>query len=95
MVDERAGNQYGEDGEDPVYIDLFYLFDLSDTLRLSASVENLFDRDPPKHQIEYGYDARLGSSLGRTFEIGLKKVFWTLRMARNTGTGGLGPPVFV
>jgi outer membrane receptor protein involved in Fe transport len=75
VVDERAGIQYGENGEDPVYIDLFYLFDITDTLRLSASVENVFDRDPPKHQIEYGYDARLGSALGRTFEIGIKKVF--------------------
>ncbi len=75
VVDERAGVQYGENGEDPIFIDLYYLFDITDTLRLSASVENLFDRDPPKHQIEYGYDARLGSPLGRTFEIGIKQVF--------------------
>lgn len=75
VVDERAGIQYGEYGEDPVYIDLNYLFDVTDTLRLSASIQNLFDRDPPKHQIEYGYDARLGSALGRTFELSVKQVF--------------------
>jgi outer membrane receptor protein involved in Fe transport len=75
VYDDRPGLQYEEDGEDPIYIDAFYLFDLSDTLRLSASIENIFDRDPPKGQIEYGYDARLGSALGRTFEIGVKKVF--------------------
>jgi hypothetical protein len=75
VYDDRPGLQYEEDGEDPIYIDAFYLFDLSDTLRLSASIENIFDRDPPKGQIEYGYDARLGSALGRTFEVGIKKIF--------------------
>lgn len=75
VVDDRPGVQYGEDGEDPVYFDLIYLFDVTDTLRLSASVVNIFDRDPPKYEIEYGYDARLGSALGRTFEIGVKKTF--------------------
>lgn len=75
VVDDRPGLQYEEDGEDPVVVDFFYLFDLTDTLRLTASVENVFDRDPPKGQIEYGYDARLGNALGRTFEIGIKKVF--------------------
>ena len=72
VVDDRAGIQYGENGEDPVYIDLIYMFDISDNLRFSTSVVNLFDRDPPKYEIEYGYDARLGSSLGRTIEFGIK-----------------------
>ena len=73
--DERTGIQYGENGEDPVTFDITYLFDITDTFRVSATVVNLTDRDPPKHQIETGYDARLGSPLGRTFEIGLKKTF--------------------
>ncbi len=75
VSDDRPGIQWGENGEDPVVFDLFYLFDLTDTLRLSASVENITDRDPPKHQTETGYDARLGNALGRTFEIGIKKTF--------------------
>jgi outer membrane receptor protein involved in Fe transport len=75
VSDDRPGIQWGEDGEDPVIFDLFYLFDLSDTLRLTASVENITDRDPPKHQTETGYDARLGNALGRTFEIGIKSTF--------------------
>ncbi len=75
VVDDRAGTQYGENGEDPVYIDLIYMFDISDNLRFSTSVVNLFDRDPPKYEIEYGYDARLGSSLGRTIEFGIKATY--------------------
>lgn len=75
VYDDRAGIQYEENGEDPIIFDLTYLFDITDTLRLSASIENITDRDPPKGQIEYGYDARLGSPLGRTFEIGIKKTF--------------------
>lgn len=75
VVDDRPGKQYGEDGEDPVYLDFIYLFNLSDTLRLSATVKNIFDRDPAKYEIEYGYDARLGSALGRTFEVGIKAAY--------------------
>lgn len=75
VVDDRPGNQYGENGEDPVYLDFIYLFNITDNLRLSATVKNIFDRDPAKYEIEYGYDARLGSSLGRTFEFGIKQVF--------------------
>ena len=75
VSDDRPGIQWGENGEDPVIFDLFYLFDLTDTLRLTASVENITDRDPPKHQTETGYDARLGNALGRTFEIGIKSTF--------------------
>jgi outer membrane receptor protein involved in Fe transport len=55
--------------------DVNYLFDLTDTLRLTASIQNLFDKDPPPAQEELGYDPRLGNPLGRTFEIGVKKTF--------------------
>ena len=75
VVDDRPGTQFGENGEDPVYIDLIYLYDISDNLRFSTSVVNLFDRDPAKYEIEYGYDARLGSSLGRTIEFGIKATY--------------------
>jgi outer membrane receptor protein involved in Fe transport len=75
VKDDRPGLQWEEDGEDPIYLNFYYLFDITEDMRLSASVENIFDRDPPKGQIEYGYDARLGSALGRTVEIGIKKTF--------------------
>jgi outer membrane receptor protein involved in Fe transport len=75
VVDDRPGNQFGENGEDPVYIDLIYLFNVTENLRFTAAVENIFDRDPAKYEIEYGYDARLGSALGRTIEVSLKADF--------------------
>lgn len=75
VTDERAGTQYGENGEDWLSTDFFYTFDVTPDLRLSASIVNLFDKDPPPAQEELGYDPRLGSPLGRTFEIGIKKTF--------------------
>ena len=59
----------------------FYTFDLSYQLKLpwdmsvTASVYNLFDRDPSRARTEVGYDPGLGNPLGRTFKIGLRKHF--------------------
>jgi iron complex outermembrane receptor protein len=75
VADDRPGKQFGENGEDPVYLDFIYMFDVLDNLRLSATVKNIFDRDPAKYEIEYGYDARLGSALGRTIEVALKATY--------------------
>ncbi|MDP3738840.1 MAG: TonB-dependent receptor [Hyphomonadaceae bacterium] len=75
VTDERAGIQYGENGEEWLTYDFTYLFDITDTLRLTASVNNITDEDPPAAQEELGYDPRLGNPLGRTFEIGIKKTF--------------------
>jgi iron complex outermembrane recepter protein len=75
VTDERPGIQWGENGETWQTWDFTYLFDITDGLRLSASVNNIADRDPPHAQIELGYDARLASPLGRTIELGLKKAF--------------------
>jgi hypothetical protein len=36
---------------------------------------NMFDEDPPESRQEMGYDPRIGSPLGRTFEVGLRKSF--------------------
>ena len=55
--------------------DFTYLFDLTDTLRLTASIVNITDEDPPPAREELGYDPRIGSPLGRTFEVGIKKTF--------------------
>ena len=76
VQDERTGVQYGENGEDWYSLNLYYLFDVTDDMRLSLSIENIEDRDPPPAQIELGYDPRAGgNALGRTIELGLKKTF--------------------
>lgn len=75
VSDDRPGIQYGETGEDWYGLDLHYTFDVTDTLRLFASIVNLEDRDPPGHQIEQSYDPRIASALGRTFELSIKKTF--------------------
>ena len=65
----------GIDGKDWLSFDFHYVFDLTEDLRLNASVVNLTDKDPPASRQELGYDPRIGSPLGRTFEIGVKKTF--------------------
>jgi iron complex outermembrane receptor protein len=75
VKDERAGVQYGEDGENWVTTDFTYRLQLDGDLALTATVANMFDRDPPPAQEEFGYDPWTGNPLGRTFEIGVKKSF--------------------
>ncbi|RAK52801.1 TonB-dependent receptor domain-containing protein [Phenylobacterium deserti] len=75
VTDERPGIQYGEEGEDWITVDLTYRVELANELALTASVANLFDRDPPPAQEELGYDPFLANPLGRTFEIGIRKTF--------------------
>ncbi len=75
VTDERAGVQYGEFGSEWTTWDFTYLFDVTDTLRLTATVQNITDEDPPAAQEELGYDPRLGNPLGRTFEISVKQTF--------------------
>jgi len=75
VTDERPGTQYGENGDDWLTTDIYYNLDLPADMRLSVSIANLFDKDPPPAAEELGYDPRLGSPLGRTFEVGLKKTF--------------------
>jgi outer membrane receptor protein involved in Fe transport len=75
VKDERVGVQYGEDGENWVTADFTYRIQLGDEMALTATVANIFDRDPPPAQEEFGYDPWTGNPLGRTFEIGFKKSF--------------------
>jgi outer membrane receptor protein involved in Fe transport len=75
VEDERAGVQYGEEGEAWITADATYRFELGDDLALTATVANILDRDPPPAQEEFGYDPWTGNPLGRTFEIGVKKSF--------------------
>lgn len=85
VVDERGpftpagstvgASRFGVDGKDWFSQDLYYNFDLSDTMRLSASIVNLLDRKPPFARQELAYDPLVGSPLGRTFEVSVKKTF--------------------
>ncbi len=75
VTDERAGIQYGENGQDWVTTDFTYRLELNSGMALTASVANIFDRDPPPAQEEFGYDPWTGNPLGRTFQIGFKKAF--------------------
>jgi len=66
---------YGVESGDWLAFDFTYLFRLSEDLRLTATVQNITDEDPPQSRQELGYDPRMGSPLGRTFELGVKKTF--------------------
>jgi hypothetical protein len=75
VKDERPGVQYGETGEDWITADFTYRFALNDELALTGTVANMFDRDPPPAQEEFGYDPWTANPLGRTVEIGVRKTF--------------------
>ena len=68
-------NMFGINGEDWLSFDFTYLLEVTPDLRLTATVANITDEDPPSSRQELGYDPRMGSPLGRTFEIGVKKTF--------------------
>ena len=65
----------GEKVSSSLTFDATYIYDLSEKLRLSATVANIFDKDPPYIRNEFGYDPRLGNPLGRTIEVGVKYRF--------------------
>lgn len=68
-------NSFGVEGDEWMTFDFTYLFELTEDLRFTASVNNILDKDPPYSRQELGYDPRQGNPLGRTFEIGVKKSF--------------------
>ena len=70
-----ATTTYGVESGDWLAFDFTYLFRVTEDLRLTATVQNITDEDPPESRQELGYDPRMGSPLGRTFEIGVKKTF--------------------
>lgn len=75
VKDERPGIQYGETGEDWITADFTYRFALDDGLAITGTVANMFDRDPPPAQEEFGYDPWTANPLGRTIELGVRKTF--------------------
>jgi iron complex outermembrane receptor protein len=42
---------------------------------LTATIGNIFDKDPSFARLELGYDPFTGNPLGRTYKIGLTKKF--------------------
>jgi outer membrane receptor protein involved in Fe transport len=42
---------------------------------VTASLQNVFDSDPPYAPSQYNYDYTQGNPLGRTFEVGFSKKF--------------------
>jgi iron complex outermembrane recepter protein len=69
-----APSLYGVFGEDWKSVDLYYLWRAS-WATVGFSVINVADEDPPASRQEFGYDPRIGSPLGRQFEITLRKEF--------------------
>lgn len=58
--------------------DITMLYDLPlnfAAIQLQASVENIFDEDPPAARFELGYNPFIGNPLGRTVRLGAKVKF--------------------
>jgi outer membrane receptor for ferrienterochelin and colicin len=75
VKDERLGIQYGEEGKDWVTADFTYRLALPNSLAFTATVANMFDRDPPPAQEEFGFDPWTANALKRTIEVGVQKQF--------------------
>ena len=75
VEDERTTTVYGKAGEEWIVADFTWLWEVLPDLRLSTSVFNIFDRDPPRVQQEMGFDPLLGNPYGRMFEVSVKKTF--------------------
>lgn len=66
---------FGVAAEDWITADLHYLVDLPANVRLTLSIANVLDADPPASREQFGFDGKFSNPLGRTLEIGLKKTF--------------------
>jgi len=61
--------------EDFYTVDLNYRVQLPWDTTITASVFNLFDRDPSAARLEVTYDPFIGNPYGRTFKVGVRKKF--------------------
>ncbi|MDZ4759860.1 MAG: TonB-dependent receptor [Alphaproteobacteria bacterium] len=66
---------FGVAAEDWIVGDLHYILELPSAMRLTASIGNILDQDPPPSREQFGFDGKFANPLGRTFEVGLKKTF--------------------
>ena len=55
--------------------DVTWRWTMDEDLTLTATVFNLFDRDPSAARLEPSYDPFIGNPLGRTFKVGVRKSF--------------------
>lgn len=55
--------------------DLIVRWDTPWDMVMTASIQNLFDKDPPYVPSPFNYDLTQGNPLGRVFEVGFKKHF--------------------
>ncbi|MDX2238334.1 MAG: TonB-dependent receptor [Hyphomonadaceae bacterium] len=55
--------------------DFTYVWEMPWGTRLSASVNNVFDEDPPQARLDLNFDPYTHNPLGRTFRIGLTQRF--------------------
>ena len=55
--------------------DVTLLWEAPYDTRVSFSVTNIFDEDPPFARTDLNYDALTADPLGRTFKIGISKTF--------------------
>lgn len=56
-------------------LDMTYRIQLPWDTTVTASVFNIFDRDPSAARLEAGYDPFIGSPYGRSFKLGVRKKF--------------------
>ena len=55
--------------------DLTYRVELPWDVTVTATVLNVFDRDPSKARLVLNYDPFIGNPIGRSFKLGVKKTF--------------------
>ncbi|MAP94833.1 MAG: TonB-dependent receptor [Ponticaulis sp.] len=66
----------GNDIDGTLTFDATYVYDVTDRLRVTGTVLNILDEDPPFVRAEFGYDPRMGiDALGRTIEVGFKYTY--------------------
>lgn len=91
LTDERGGidpNGYYPGGTDTIdfidnavdidsYLtfDATYVYDLNENFRITGTMANIFNEDPPFTRMEFGYDPRIADALGRTIEVGFKYTY--------------------
>ncbi|WP_333587361.1 TonB-dependent receptor domain-containing protein, partial [Phenylobacterium sp.] len=66
---------FGQKVEDFYSVDLTYQAELPWNTTMTASVFNMFDRDPSAARLELSYDPFIGNPYGRTYKIGFRKRF--------------------
>ena len=66
---------FGQKVEDFYSVDLTYQAELPWNTTMTASVFNMFDRDPSAARLELSYDPFIGNPYGRPYKIGFRKRF--------------------